>query len=429
VDPSLKASILEFLRRPGFRESDIMLHFKGLIEDVLKRNVAYLSTNPPVVVIDALDECGSDDTHSAQRRILLETITLWSHLPHAFKLVVTSRNERLPSSFHDPHVCRHIALETGDSVGRETQNDIRAYFERRFDEIKETLGMPFSWPGKQAIEQLTKRAAGLYIWASTAMKFMAQEWEDPSTKLNLVLAGNFGEMNENIDVLYRDVLAFAFKKADDSTLDLFRLLVGAIIVAKVPLHRDGIENFLAPHIDGAGWRLNIIFQRLPSVIEVDNSGLLHLRHLSFAEFLSDVNRCGGRRFYINTDEHHSKMAMASLLEMNRSLRFNICNLESSHVRNEDVPNLKERIQSSIPSRLAYSCRFWGFHLCATAYNFNRDLLKQIQAFLYVKLLNWLEVMSLIKKIPASSIALLTSSRRIEVRITSTTFYTVFNVTS
>jgi hypothetical protein len=119
-DPGVKDSVLEFLRRPNLRDTDIGLHFECMIKEPLERNLDKLSS-PPVIVVDALDECGLDESQYMQRRILLDTLTRWSHLPRSFKLVVTSRNERLPSSFHDQTVCRRIDLETGESVNAETR--------------------------------------------------------------------------------------------------------------------------------------------------------------------------------------------------------------------------------------------------------------------------------------------------------------------
>src|SRR5580700_8033946 len=114
--PALKSAVIAFLNRPSFRDTDIQLHFECMIEDVLKSNSETLSTLPPVIVVDALDECGSDESHAAQRRILLETLEHWSALPRFLKLIVSSRDERMPISFNDPKICRKITLETGESV-------------------------------------------------------------------------------------------------------------------------------------------------------------------------------------------------------------------------------------------------------------------------------------------------------------------------
>jgi len=88
---------------------------------------------PPVILVDALDECGSDDSQSVQRNMLFNTLTAWSRLHSSIKLVVTSRDERIPTSFIG--VCDHIVLQTGDLVSSEEQNDIQIFMECRFAEI------------------------------------------------------------------------------------------------------------------------------------------------------------------------------------------------------------------------------------------------------------------------------------------------------
>jgi hypothetical protein len=415
--PCIKASAVGFLNRPGFRLADIPLHFECMIEGVLRNNSEQLFECPPIIVLDALDECGSDDAYATQREVLLDTLTRWSLLPRIFKLIVTSRDERVPVSFNDPLVCRKITLETGDTVSPETQNDIRIFFRQRLNYLRPIRGLPPTWPGEQAIELLTKRAAGLFIWAKTAMAFLEEKRGSPSSKLKLVLAGNLGKQNENIDGLYRHVLDYHFKDADDTTLELFRMAIGAIIVARVPLHRDDLQHFL--HVlgrrdDEDDWEFNSILHSLSSVIEL--GGPLRLKHLSFTEFLSDINRCGDRRFFVDPSEQHRNMALACLRVMNAELRFNICGLESSHLRNDEVQDLDKRIASSIASRLSYSCRYWAAHLCGTASGCDsRDvLLQEVKEFFYVRLLYWLEVMSLIKEISASSIGLLMAASWVEV---------------
>jgi hypothetical protein len=398
VHPSMKASIVEFLNRPGFRDSDIHLHFKCLIEDVLTRCSGELSSHSLVIVLDALDECGSGDSHAVQRQILLDTFTSWSHLPHSFKLLITSRNERVPSLFRNPLLCHKITLETGDSVSKETQGDIRVFFERRFDNIRPTLGLPPIWPGKPAIDQLTKRAAGLFIWAKTAMEFMGERRGKPNTKLQLILAGNFGTKSEGIDTLYRNILHFSFEDSDDTTLQLFRMVLGTIIVAKVPLHRDDLKHFL--HVMGRqniedDWEIDAILYNLSSVVDLDGS-----LDASFVEFLSNPNRCRERRFVIDQSEHHHHIALACLQVLNTKLRFNLTGLTSSYKCNEDMADLSNRI----PGHVAYACLFWADHFALSPSP--KVLLNGIDGFLHHKFLFWLEVLSALGKYSSASTLLM-----------------------
>jgi hypothetical protein len=403
--PAIKSSLVDFLTLPGFRDRDVLLHFNGMIEAVLIKHRVLLSARPPTIVIDALDECGWDEAHSSQRRILLDTLNSWSQLPKQFKLIITSRNERLPSSFLNPQHCLHIALETGDFTSFETQNDIRTFFRHRLSHIAPDLGFLPSWPGEPVIEQLTHRAAGLFIWAQTAVSFMEEGWCDPTTKLQLVLAGNLGVMNENVDILYQQILDYSFRGADDTTLRLLKVALGTIIVSQVPLHRDDLKFFMSQDGNVDEWRLSAILHRLSSVIRV--TPLLRTRHLSFAEFLTDTNRCGDERFYIDKAKRHLEMWNVCMLIMKRYLQFNICRLESSYLRNNDISDLPERMAAFIPSHLLYSCRFWVAHLCDStiAPESVQEVMSEINEFLHVNFLHWLETMSLVMEVSQLKAAL------------------------
>ena len=50
----------------------------------------------PVVIIDALDECGIDG-QERQRNALIDTIIAWRELPSTLKLIVTGRDDRVSS--------------------------------------------------------------------------------------------------------------------------------------------------------------------------------------------------------------------------------------------------------------------------------------------------------------------------------------------
>jgi hypothetical protein len=418
--PSIESSVIEFLNRPGFRQTDIFLHFKCLIEYILNQLAQELSAFPPVIVLDALDECGTESSQSAQRQILLDTLTRWTHLPHQFKLIVASRDERLPESFHDPNLCRKITLETGDSVDPETNNDIRIFFEQSLDVIRPTLGLPSTWPGRSTIAELTKRAAGLFIWATTAIAFLAEKRSNPNTKLKLILAGNLGRNVESIDILYKNILDFAFGDSDDAIIEMFETVVGAIVVAKEPISAEDLKQFhrVGEQNEEDDWVFNLVLHGLSSVIVLD--GPLRIKHLSFAEFLTDPSRCHDRRFVIDTAQQHRRLALACLRVMNSELRFNICGLETSHIRNDDVVELPKRIAASVSTRLQYSCRFWTAHLCDTTNigDFWRPLSQEVLDFFYSRLLYWLEVMSLIKEIPTSLVGLLVFARWMEKNVNS-----------
>jgi hypothetical protein len=353
----------------------------------------------PVIVLDAMDECGCDRSQQGQRRIFMNTITNWSRLDPSFKLLITSRDDRIPQSFRD--VCHHVALEAGDLASFQARADIQVFFERRFADIASPYpSLPPLWPGQPIIKQLTDYAAGLFIWAETVMRFLEQGF--PEEQLDLVLAGTFRDSEEGnvVDELYRQILRLSFNNSTDHILATFRRVVGAIALAKTPLHRIDLQHFLGrPDRESS---IDFILNKLSSVIS-DGGGRLRIGHLSFTEFICDPKRCD-HSFVIDSIHHNRTMTLACLRLMKAGLRFNICELETSHLRNKDIPDLATRINTFLPTRLFYACQFWVDHLQATV--FDVEILDGVKEFLYFRFLYWLEVLSLIEMMRIASPALL-----------------------
>jgi hypothetical protein len=72
-------------------------------------------------------------------------------------------------------------------------DDIRLFLQTRFKEISERYPLLSTWPGGLMIDRLTTRAAGLFIWAETLVRFVDNGECFPKDQLDLVLQGDFGK--------------------------------------------------------------------------------------------------------------------------------------------------------------------------------------------------------------------------------------------
>jgi hypothetical protein len=142
---------------------------------------------------------------------------------------------------------------------------------------------------------------------------------------------------------------------------------------------------------------------------------LRIGHLSFSEFLCDSQRCP-EQYCIDQGRESQKLAMACFRVMREGLRFNICNLKTSHLLNYEVKDLSWRIEKNIPMPLLYSCQFWTAHVQETMVDLDsaQILMDEVRGLLYYRLLFWLEVMSLAKEVAMANISLLTVARWIQV---------------
>lgn len=78
--------------------------------------------------------------------------------------------------------------------------------------------------------------------------------------------------------------------------------------------------------------------------------------------------------------------------MKEQLRFNICDLWSSFIPDNEISDLTQRIKKCISPPLGYACRHWGDHLQLSAISDN--LCSVLSEFLSRRLLFWMEVLNL-----------------------------------
>ena len=399
-DPALQNDIVQVLKDPQVDvDYNIRDHFKHLIEGPLIKNHKIVSAKHPlVIVVDALDECNSSDSTSAPRDILLQTVRRWSQLPKQFKLIVTSRPESDIVSCLEG-VSQHIVLQTGDQVTSQTSQDIQHFFKHHLSIIAKPYHPKLSaWPKAEIIDQLTKQAAGLFIWAETVIRFMKQGV--PTEQLSLILDGKLGM--GDIDSLYLTILRNSF---NTSTLESFNVVVGSIVLARLPLTCNDLEKLL--HGVETDISIAFVLDRLKSVISIDHENGIQIMHQTFADFLKDVKR-SGEAFAIDQPKQSKTLALGCLRVMNgqEGLRFNICNLETSHVFNNQMVDLTALIKTAIPSHLSYACCFWAQHLQdIPKQNSDSILPESVDKFAHTHLLHWLEVLSLIDKVSVASKAL------------------------
>jgi hypothetical protein len=184
--------------------------FRSLVEEPLKCSTNIPSGKLPVIVIDALDECSRfDGSRSKYRTIMLRGMKAWACLSSHFKLVLTSRPEddifRMLSPISYP-----VQLVSGPKVRASSLRDIRLFLNYEFARItkKYAASLPSAWPGDEAVEDFTKRAAGLFIYADTLIKFVDEG--QPVEELQRVLLEPI-YFHENLTHLYRQILNVSSK--------------------------------------------------------------------------------------------------------------------------------------------------------------------------------------------------------------------------
>ena len=102
----------------------------------------------------------------------------------------------------------------------------------------------------------------------------------------------------------------------------------------------------------------ILLRRLSSLLSnvssSDESLPIVLLHTSFHDFLTNKEKRGS--FYVGLRDAHRQLAHPCLGLLLNKLKFNIYNLESSHLANNNVKDLSTHVDKYTPPTLLYACR-------------------------------------------------------------------------
>ena len=278
--PSLRQHLAQGIQ--GRNSSDIDRLFKLLIEEPLFVLVDAIPWEElPVIVIDALDECGGlkhDTSGKEDFRDLLHTLKHWIQVNQLkkLKLVITSRPEdriTFPNSISIHDIPSGHGVKPGDSVS----NDIRTFLQSRLDDMK----MNPAWIA-EALKYLVSGAAGIFIWATTVANFLE---DDPQVRLHILKSRKGGDDLEGMNdlfSLYATVIKASFGRILKQEVQGIVSVIGAMIYAKQPLSDDVLVMLPGVKI-GDSDVMQLIRKNLVSV--VGSGTILHFHHKSFEDYL------------------------------------------------------------------------------------------------------------------------------------------------
>ena len=361
---------------------------------------------PTLIIIDALDECEDEEPASAILSVLSRYV---DEIPQV-KFFITGRPEhRIRSGFRLESL-RPITevLMLHDVEPSSVDGDIKLFFKTRLTEIvKARSGWDLTedWPSSYDISILCEKAAGLFIYASTVVKFVTSQYHIPTERLALIISlpqDTTHEGKSGIDFLYTQVLQQAFCDADpdeEEPYSQFQFVVGAVLLVFHPLPRKALSDLLRNR--GTSARISNTLRLLHSLLLVPNCEVDPVRifHKSLLDFLTNPGRCKDERFFVDPLTHHVDILFSCLNLMKEKLKKNICDLDDYAILSE-VKDLRARRESCIGNGLEYACRFWTRHLArVTATGSHvKEVQKAVDEFFAMRLLFWIEVLSITRNL-------------------------------
>ena len=364
---------------------------------------------PTLIVIDALDECKDEEPASAILSVLSRYV---DEMPQV-KFFITGRPEpRIRSGFRLKSL-RPITeiLRLHDVERSSVDRDIKLFFKIRLSEIAKTRSdsdFTEDWPSSLNIDILCEKAAGLFVYASTVIKFITSKYHTPTERLHLVISlpqSTTHEGKSGIDPLYTQVLEQAFFDVASDEKELysrFRSVVGMVLLVFNPLPMKALSTLLRiPNISTTLYSLHSVL--LFPTNEIDP---VQVFHKSFPDFLTSPGRCKDERFFINPSVHHKEILLSCLNLMKEKLRKNICNLDN-YTTLIEIGDISACQKEYIGGALEYACQFWTKHLMGVPSSGNgaEGVHEAINEFFTTQLLFWIEVLVIMGNLNVSVYAI------------------------
>ncbi|KAF8655854.1 hypothetical protein AX16_002937 [Volvariella volvacea WC 439] len=267
---------------------------------------------PALIIIDGLDECG---TERDQRKLLDLLTSCGPRFPIAF--LVTSRPEPHIVNCFDAHplfpICRpaiDLARHTNDW---EMKLFIRSSFSRIYAKHRDILHL-FSrdgiWPPEHVIDSITTRADGQYIYPVTLFRHIDQDHENPHDRLQECLR-QLPEALSSLDALYMQIM-WSSHKPDDQFIQALLFLIIEKSIVLLPTMRS-----LAATTNSHPVQCRFKFRRLHSVMHIPDQDdeIIDFHHRSFIDFLLDPAR--GCQYYLDRSRCATRVIESCLSQLEK----------------------------------------------------------------------------------------------------------------
>ncbi|PAV22987.1 nucleotide-binding-oligomerization-domain like receptor [Pyrrhoderma noxium] len=374
---TIAESLVEQMKGRGdLGPSNLKTKFDVLLHNPLSA-VATKVHHPVLIVLDALDECGTPEHRQSLLDVLRDRL---SSLPANFRILITSRPEEdIAPLISDPS----SLTVTIDQHSHKSKVNVYAYIKFEFDQMRSSrkLTVPDNREWDNNLRRLSESADGLFIWASTAVRFVREE--------RLFQFRCFRNLVSNakslkLDDLYMTILSHVSKWNEENKTTL-RNVFSLILFAKRPLSDTEIDETLDMDM---GTTSNLL-SYFRSLVRYEGGQPIRIYHASFYDYLIS---CEGEPWHVDPSVQRAYIASKCFERMGDLLKYNICNIPSSSVLNSDVPDIDNRVTRCIPPFLKYICCNWIYHLQDISYS--QNLCSKLGSFVSKQLLFWFEVLSL-----------------------------------
>ncbi|KAF8194725.1 hypothetical protein K438DRAFT_1827335 [Mycena galopus ATCC 62051] len=264
-------------------ETDPLVLHRGMdvqLRTLILEPCQLLHDNTPLILlVDGLDECDGNN----------------------LRILVASRPE--------PHI--RETLDTWPLCGQsESVNveqafeDIKTYLRDEFSRIHRTHHMmrhiPSPWPPSQTLDWLVEQSSGYFIYASTVIKFVDDEYSQPTRQLDIIRNPHSHASEspfKTLDQLYLQILDVVPPRYHAALCDILCMMNNS----DVWMHIKELEQLLGLQLGDA----LLILRPLHAVLDISPYNIAW-HDASFMDFLNSPER--SLHFYIGSPEQEKRFA-------------------------------------------------------------------------------------------------------------------------
>lgn len=346
---------------------------------------------PYLIVVDALDEIEADGG-SMFLQSLLETIN--QHRLRGLKFLVTSRPDpcvvELCENFSSKEVCYLQNVPT-----EHVASDITQYLQTKLP----------NFAGKPELKTMEQLAGGLFISAATIVRYLTPrrrmaESEQCNLLSRLHDQQSFSPCGAQepllIDNLYQQIMSDAFSDLEEN---LFNSRLRILHTFLCTFERTP-ASLTAALLSESDETAITVLNELYAVLYCKDGQVLWY-HGSFPDFVFSQTHStfelDGCQISVSCSlaQHHALLTKCCFDCMKESLHFNIGNITSSFLLDDEDPKLMQRVDTNIKPFLRYASQYWAQHLDQTDQNNGEGLGDCITDFLHIHVLFWIEAMNLL----------------------------------
>ncbi|TLD14369.1 uncharacterized protein PgNI_02690 [Pyricularia grisea] len=372
------------------------------------------NSQPLFVVVDALNERNRKKNVTTLIRLFPKAEKTKSY---HLRFFVTSR-PKMPIRLGFKNIAdKYKNLALHEIPKSDIIKDIFTFLRFKLDRIRLNFnktvpgsGLPPDWPPLASFKDFVDMAVPLFIFASTACRFIANsEFGNPWEQLNKIIEYKGKGQRSRLYATYLLILNQLFlkrtnlglvkrtKKKQAEIIEWFRDIVGTIVLFANPLP----SALLAYVLDRTKLDVNSKLRRLHFIFNISDNPLapVKLLHLFFRDFLVDNENRDGNLFWIDAQKTHKQLAgrCFKLLSIGDNLKKDVCNLRRPGISRSEIS--EQIINTALPPDVKYACRYWVYYWNGSKLGIRNDDI--VHRFLSKHLLYWLEILGIIGRIRES----------------------------